>query len=89
MSRVTDDTDILEHPTVFEYSETLPYVQPPSRRGGYRLFIVLRRLMTFARGQRALRAQQNAPNIRQFELPLDILARKHPDLYIRVMTGSG
>ena len=89
MSHVTDDTDILEHTTIGEYSETLPHVQTPSRRGGYRLFVVLRRLMTFARGQRALRAQQNAPNIREFELPLDILARKHPDLYIRVMTGSG
>ena len=89
MSHVTDDTDILEHTTVCEYSETLPYLQPPSRHGGYRLFGVLRRLMTFTRGQRVLRTQQNAPNIREFEWPLDILARKHPDLYIRVMTGSG
>jgi hypothetical protein len=89
MSHVTDDTDILEHTTVREYSATLPYVQPPSRRGGYQLFGVLRRLLAFARGQRVLQAQPNAPNIREFELPLDILARKHPDLYIRVMTGSG
>jgi hypothetical protein len=90
MSRVTDDTDILEQtPTAFEYRETRPYMQPPSPRGGFRLYAVLRRLLPFARGQRTLQAQQYTPNTRQFELPLDILARKHPDLYMRVMTGSG
>ena len=90
MPHVTDDTDILERTiTSFERSETLPQVQSPPRRGGFQLFIILRRLIAFARGQRALRAQHNAPHTREFELPLDVLARKYPDLYMRVMTGSG
>jgi hypothetical protein len=90
MPHVTDNIDILEHtPIAFERSETLPQVQPPSRRGGFRLYAVLRRWLTFARAQRTLRVQQHAPNTRQFELPLDILARKYPDLYMRTMTGSG
>jgi hypothetical protein len=89
MPHVTDDTNILEQSTIaFKCRETLPYA-PQSRRGGFRLFAALRRLLTCARGQRPLRAQQNAPNTREFELPLDILARKYPDLYIRAMTGSG
>jgi hypothetical protein len=89
MPHVTDDTDILEQTTIaFKCSETLPY-EPPSRRGSFRLFAALRRLLACAWGQRTLPAQQNAPNIREFELPLDILARKYPDLYIRTMTGSG
>jgi hypothetical protein len=89
MPHVTDDTDILERTITFERSETPPQVQSPPRRGGFRLFIILRRLITFARGPRALRAQHNAPHTREFELPLDVLARKYPDLYMRVMTGSG
>jgi hypothetical protein len=89
MPHVTDDTDILEHSTIaFKCSKTLPYA-PPSRRGGFRLFAALRRLLTCTRGQRPLRAQQKAQNTREFELPLDILARKYPDLYIRAMAGSG
>jgi hypothetical protein len=89
---VTDDTDILEQTaTAYERDEVLPLplVLPPSRRGGFRLLATLRNW--FAAGQKppARRAPQGPAVPQKFELPLDIMACKYPDLYIRVMTGVG
>jgi hypothetical protein len=92
VSHVTDDTDILEQTaTAYEPDEAqaLPFVLPPSRRGGFRLFARLRGWLTPGRKQRALRARQGPLVARKFELPLDMLAQQHPDIYIRVMTGVG
>ena len=92
MPHVTDDTDILEQTaTAYERDEVLPLplVLPPSRRGGFRLLATLRGWFTASRKQRARQVPQDTAAIRKFELPLDILARKYPDLYIRVMTGVG
>jgi hypothetical protein len=87
-----EDTDILEHTaTAYEHDEvqTRPFVLPPSRRGGRRLLAMLRGLIPSGRQQRHLRARQAVPAGQKFELPLDMLARKHPDLYLRIMTGIG
>jgi hypothetical protein len=89
---VTDDTDILEQTaTAYELDEAqaLPFALPPSRRGGFRLFGRLSGWLTPGRKQRALQARQGPLVVRKFELPLDILARRQPDIYIRVMTGIG
>jgi hypothetical protein len=67
----------------------LPLVQPPSRRGGFRLLATLRSWLTAARKRRARRVQGVALTVRKFETPLDVLSCKYPDLYIRVMTGVG
>jgi len=89
---VTDDTDILEQvATAYERDQVraLPLVPPPSRHGGSRLLAALCALFTPARKSRALRAQQSAPAVRKFEMPIDIMARQYPDIYIRVMSGTG
>jgi hypothetical protein len=92
MPHVTYDPDILEQAaTAYERDQvqSLPLVPPPSRHGGSRLLAALCALFTPARKSRALRAQQSAPTVRKFELPIDIMARQYPDIYIRVMSGSG
>ena len=92
MSHVTDDTDILEQTaTAYEHDATqaLPFELPPSRRGGFHLFATLRGVLTPGRKQRALQARQGLSAVRKFELPIDTLAHKYPDLYIRIMSGIG
>lgn len=92
MPYVTDDTDVLESTSLspkYDAAQSLPRVLPPSRRGGWRILTALRGWLTPARRQQALHTPPCLPHTRQFELPLDMLARKYPDLYLRLMNGSG
>jgi hypothetical protein len=85
MPPVIDDTDVLEHPatsTDCNAVQALPLLLPTARRR--RLSI-----LAFLRRRRMPRTRYHVSEVQQFELPLDILARKHPDLYLRVMSGIG
>jgi hypothetical protein len=89
---VTDDTDILEQTaTAYERDEVLPLplVLPSSRRGRSRLLAALRGWFTADQKKLAQQVPQNTVAVRKFELPIDIMANKYPDLYIRLMTGVG
>jgi hypothetical protein len=92
MPHVIDDPDVLEHSTTTpdcDETQALPRVLPSARRGHPRLFAVLRGLFTTLRRRRTPREQPAIPRTQPFELPMDILAREHPDLYLRSMSGIG
>jgi hypothetical protein len=92
VSHVTDNIDILEQTlNAYERGEAPPLTRelPPARRGGFRLLTALRNFIMPGRARRARQAQQDTVTVRNFELPIDILACKYPDLYLRVMTGVG
>jgi hypothetical protein len=92
MPHVIDDTDMLEHATStpdYDTVQALPLVLPSARRGRSTLRASLRSLFTSIRRVRLYRQQPAVSGMQQFELPMDILARQHPDLYLRCMTGTG
>jgi hypothetical protein len=92
MPHVIDDPDLLEHsaPTSdCEDSHALPHLLPGARRGRSTLFTSLRSILTSLRSVGTHQKQPHGPRVQPFELPMDILARKHPDLYLRSMTGVG
>jgi hypothetical protein len=87
MPSVIDDTDVLEHPaTVTDCNnvQALPLTLPTARRRRLSIFAFLRRWYTPRTPYQISAVSQS-----HFELPLDILARKHPDLYLRTMSGIG
>jgi hypothetical protein len=89
MPHVMDDTETLEHAAApagdTTHARTL--VLSP-RRGRFSLLAAVGRLFT-ALWRRRPQELHDVRGTQQFELPLDILARKHPDLYLRLMTGAG
>ena len=92
MPHVIDDTDVLEPSTTapdYDDVHALPLVLPSARRGRSTLLASLRGFYTSLRRRHIPRAQPAVPGTPQFELPLDLLARKYPDLYLRAMSGIG
>jgi hypothetical protein len=92
MPHVIDDTDVLDYTTP---SPTCDEIQvralalSPSRRGRSHRFAALRNFFISLRWVRTHQEPHGVGDIRQFELPMDILARQHPDLYLRSMVGTG
>jgi hypothetical protein len=92
MSAVIDETDVLEHSTTTpdcDELQALPLVLPSARRGLPTRIASLCGFCTSLWRRRTPQAQHNVPKTPPFELPMDLLARKYPDLYLRSMTGMG
>ena len=90
MPHVTDDTDTLQEIALlpeYDYAKSLPRVLPPSRRGGFHLLAFLRRLITAHWRGKARQERLCNPRAHEFETLTDILARKHPYLYIKTLSG--
>lgn len=91
MPHVIDDTDTLEHTassSACDETHAQALALPPSRRGRPHILAGVGRFFT---ALWRLRPQEphGTRGMQQFELPLDRLARQHPDLYLRIMTGAG
>ena len=93
MPHILNDTDILEEHTALspecDTPDTLPLGLPTSPRERSHFLTFLRRLITPRRRPRICQQGYCAPRAPRFEMPLDILAREHPDLHLRVMAGMG
>jgi hypothetical protein len=93
MPHVLDDPDILEeHTTVSSACDelhALPLGLPTAPRGRSRFLTFLRRLITPIPRPRTRRQVCCVPGAPRFETPLDMLAREHPDIHLRVMGGIG
>ena len=92
MPHILDDTDILEEHTTLSPAcdelHALPLGLPTSPRGRSRFLAFLRCLFTPVPRLRT-RRQEYCALVHRFETPLDILAREHPDIHLRVMAGMG
>jgi hypothetical protein len=86
MRPVIDDTDILEHPSPVFQSDAC-YESSRGERSTVLAF--LRHLFTPMPRLRPRRQECGVPGVPRFETPLDILAREHPDIHLRVMAGLG
>jgi hypothetical protein len=93
MPPVLDDPNILEAPAILSPAcnerEALPRAQPSSRRKRSRVLGWLRRLITPVPRLRPPRQAYGAPGTPRVETTLDILAREHPDIHLRVMSSIG
>jgi hypothetical protein len=67
----------------------LPRAQPSSRRERSHVLEWLCRLLTPVPRLRPHRQAYGAPGTPRLETPLDILAREHPDIHLRVLSGIG
>jgi hypothetical protein len=86
MRSVINDTDILEHPS--------PALQGDACHESFRqershVLAWLRRLFTPVPRLRPRRQACCVPGVPRFDTPLDLLAREHPDIHLRVMAGLG
>jgi hypothetical protein len=93
MPPVLEDPDILEEHTALspecDELHALPLGLPTAPRGRSRFLTLLRRLITPVPRLRTRRQECCVPGAPRFEVPLDILAREHPDIHLRVMSGIG
>jgi hypothetical protein len=93
MPRVLEDPDILEEHIALSPEgnelDRLLRALPSSQRQRSRLLALLRRLVTRVPRLRPCRQAYCVPGALRFEAPLDILAREHPDVHLRVMSGIG
>lgn len=91
MSHVTTAPDILAHLSPSSKSDVLHElapVLPSSRRGRAPLWTFFHSLMAPVLRWRARRQQPGALRMpQQFETPIDLLARKHPFIYIKALSG--
>jgi hypothetical protein len=86
MRPVLDETDILEHP--------FPALQDNECHESFRqershVLAWLRRLFPPVPRLRPRQPQCCVLGAPRFETPLDLLAREHPDIHLRVMAGLG
>ena len=86
MRPVIDETDILEYPSPALQGDAC---HESSRQERSPVLACLRRLFTPVPRLRPRRQACCVPEARRFETPLDILAREHPDVHLRVMAGMG
>jgi hypothetical protein len=90
MPRALEDPEILEeHTAVSPVGDALPLGMPTAPRGHSRLQTFLRRLITPVPRLRTRRQDHCHPGKPRFEAPLDVLAREHPDIHLRLMAGMG
>jgi hypothetical protein len=86
MRPVLDNTDILEHPSPTSQGNEC---HESAQRAGSPFLAWLGRLCTLVPRLRPRRQERCALGTPRFETPLDILAREHPDIHLRVMSGMG
>jgi hypothetical protein len=93
MPPVLDDPNILAEYTILSPAcngrEALPRAQPTSRRECSHVLAWLCRLITPVPRLRPHRQEYGAPGTPRVETGLDMLAREHPDIHLRVMSGIG
>ena len=93
MPHILEDTDILEEHTALSPAgdelHALPLGLPASRRERSRFLAWLRRLIPHRQRPQTCHQGYCAPRAPRFETPLDILAREHPDIHLRIMSGIG
>jgi hypothetical protein len=91
MSHVTTAPDILAHLSPASDGDALHEqapVLPPSRQGRAPLWTFFRNLMTPILRWRAHRQQPDMLRVpTQPEMPIDLLARKYPFIYIKALSG--
>lgn len=91
MSHVTTAPDILAHLSPSSDGDALHElapVLPPPRRGRAPLWTFFRNLMTPVLRWRAHRQQPGILHMtQQPEMPIDLLARKYPFIYIKALSG--
>jgi hypothetical protein len=88
MPYVTDASDSVQEVLTSPADDTLQALPttPPGQHTPS-LFAYLDGLITLARRAWARRERQVVQGTGKFELPLDILARKHPYMFIKTMSG--
>jgi hypothetical protein len=86
MRPVIDETDILEYPSPALQGDAC---HASSRQERSHVLALLRRLFTPVPRLRLRQQECCVPGAPRFETPLDILAREHPDVHLRVMAGMG
>ena len=85
MPHVIDDTDVQEYSSPAAEYDALSErsrVLPASRRGHGTLLAALRRMFIPLRRWRPIRTPQEP------EVSMDTLARKYPDIYLRITSWS-
>jgi hypothetical protein len=91
MAHVTTTSDILAHLSPSSKSNVLHKpapVLPSARREHARLWTFFHSLITPILRWRSRRQQPDALRMpQQFETPIDLLARKHPFIYIKALSG--
>lgn len=91
MAHVTTTSDILAHLSPSSASTVLHEpapVLPSARREHAQLWTFFRNLVTPVLRWRARRQQPGALRMpQQFEMPIDLLARKYPFIYIKALSG--
>jgi hypothetical protein len=92
MPHVLDDTDVQEYSSPASEYDALyerSRVLPASRRGHFTLWASLRSLFIPLRRLRPTRAQARPVRTPQEpEMSMDTLARKYPDIYLRITSWS-
>ena len=86
MRPVIDETDILEYPSPALQGDAC---HESSRQEHSPVLACLRRLFTPVPRLRPRRQKCCIPGSPRFETPLDLLAREHSDIHLRVMAGLG
>jgi hypothetical protein len=88
MPYVTDVSDSAQEVLTPPADDTLPALPttPPGQHTPS-LLAYVNRLIALARRARARQKRQVVPGAGEFELPLDILARKYPYMFIKTMSG--
>ena len=88
MPYATDVSDSVQEVLTSPADDALPAPPTtPSRPYTPSLFAYCKGLITLARRACAQRQRHSVARTREFELPLDILARKYPYIYIKTMSG--
>jgi hypothetical protein len=91
MPSAIDDTDTLEH-TISTYdnhaARTLPLLQPSSRRARPAFLAFFRSCGTALRSLRRSRLSHCVSRTSQPELPMDMVARNYPNVYLRLTSWS-
>ena len=83
MPNVIEIPETVEEKHVEHSYETLPPMQAPRRGFVSKITVLLWELAPSLRE----RSRSEIPGVRKGEMPLDILAREHPYLYIKAMAG--
>ena len=88
MPYVTDASDSVQEVLTSSADDALPAPPTtPSRPQTPSLLAYCNGLITLARRAWAYRQRPGVSHTSEFELPLDILARKYPYMFIKTMSG--
>ncbi|HEY7494479.1 MAG TPA: hypothetical protein VIH59_25685 [Candidatus Tectomicrobia bacterium] len=84
MPHVIEDPEILTHPSPAATGDA-----PRARRACPRFLALFQHLITPPPGLQTRQQEHNPPGAPQFETPLDLLARRHPNLHLWLMSVIG